>query len=93
MVAAAVHEVFSVQTVKKNIQTAIECSKESLNVRLGEDELEQVLSNLMSNAIDAVGEEHGKILIRIAEAANFYHYDVLWFAVITDDYVLKVYEK
>lgn len=39
---------------------------EPLLVRMGIGELEQVLSNLVINALDAVGEEDGEIVVRVA---------------------------
>ncbi len=69
-VAASVREVFSVQAAKKSVRTRLECPQRPLMVRLGVGELEQVLSNLLINALDAVSEGTGEIFITVREADN-----------------------
>jgi signal transduction histidine kinase len=69
-VAASVSEVFSVQAAKKNARLSLTCPPEPLVVRLGIGELEQVVSNLVINAVDAVGEDNGEIGVRVAPASG-----------------------
>jgi signal transduction histidine kinase len=65
-VAASVRDVFSVQAAKKHAQLKLESPTGPLPVRLGTGELEQVVSNLVINALDAVHEEEGEIVVRVA---------------------------
>lgn len=65
-VAASVREVFSVQAAKKHVRLVLESPTGPLYVRLGIGELEQVVSNLVINALDAVSEEEGEIVVRVA---------------------------
>jgi len=65
-VAVSVSEVFSVQAAKKRARLTVEQPDRSLPVRMGIGELEQVLSNLVINALDAVGDEDGEIVVRVA---------------------------
>ena len=65
-VTASVRDVFSVQAAKKHARLRLESPTGPLPVRLGLGELEQVVSNLVINALDAVSEEEGEILIRVA---------------------------
>jgi len=69
-VAASVTEVFSVQAVKKGVRLTLDCPATPLPVRMGIGELEQVLSNLVINGLDAVAERTGMIRVRVAEAEN-----------------------
>lgn len=69
-VAASITEVFSVQAVKKGVRMALDCPVEWLMVRMGVGELEQVISNLVINALDAVGEQDGAIRIRVADSGG-----------------------
>ncbi len=63
-VAASVRDVYSAQAAKKKVRTLLDCPSRPLMVRLGVGELEQVISNLMINALDAVQAETGAILVR-----------------------------
>jgi signal transduction histidine kinase len=65
-VAASVRDVFSVQAAKKHVRLGLESPSGPLYVRLGIGELEQVVSNLVINALDAVSEEEGEIVVRVA---------------------------
>ena len=65
-VAASVRDVFSVQAAKKHVRLGLESPTGPLYVRLGIGELEQVVSNLVINALDAVSEEEGEIVVRVA---------------------------
>jgi signal transduction histidine kinase len=65
LVARSVSEVFSVQAAKKGVQLEVTCADTPLIVRLGVGALEQVISNLIINAIDAVDEEVGKLAISV----------------------------
>lgn len=69
-VAAAMTEVFLVQAMKKGTRMILECAAESLMVRMGIGELEQVISNLVINALDAVAEQTGIILVRVVSAES-----------------------
>ena len=69
-VAASVRDVFSVQAAKKSARLRLDCPTEPLMVRMGIGELEQVVSNLVINAVDAVGEEGGEIAIRVGSAES-----------------------
>ncbi|PKN42386.1 MAG: histidine kinase [Deltaproteobacteria bacterium HGW-Deltaproteobacteria-18] len=64
-VAASVCDVFSVQAAKKHVRLGLESPSGPLCVRLGIGELEQVVSNLVINALDAVSEEEGEIVVRV----------------------------
>ncbi|MDD2466358.1 MAG: DUF3365 domain-containing protein [Desulfobulbus sp.] len=64
-VILSIREVFSVQADKKGVQVQLEIPQEPLWVRMGIGELEQVMSNLMINALDAVPETKGKIRITL----------------------------
>lgn len=48
----------------------LDCAAEPLMVRMGVGELEQVISNLVINALDAVAEQAGMICVRVVSAAN-----------------------
>jgi hypothetical protein len=43
----------------------LDCPGDPLFVRMGIGELEQVISNLVINALDAVGEQNGEIVVRV----------------------------
>ena len=64
-VAASVTEVFSVKAAKKQVRLDVTVPPEALMVRMGVGELEQVLSNLVINALDAVAERSGEIMVRV----------------------------
>jgi two-component system, NtrC family, sensor kinase len=69
-VAASMIEVFSVQAGKKGVHLYLEVPSESLSVRIGMGELEQVISNLVMNALDAVDPQIGKIHVSVEEQAD-----------------------
>ncbi|OBQ45923.1 ATP-binding protein [Halodesulfovibrio spirochaetisodalis] len=60
-VVQSISEVFSVQAAAKRVDLRASVMTEQVFVPMGEQELEQVLSNLVINAIDAVEENKGKI--------------------------------
>lgn len=64
-VAASVTDVFSVQAAKKCAVLVLDALPGPLPVQLGIGQLEQVVSNLVINALDAVGESGGRILVRV----------------------------
>ena len=66
-VVASVVEVFSVQAAKKRVHLQFDCHNKPLPVRMGIGELEQVISNLMINALDAVADDEGRIYIDIGK--------------------------
>lgn len=72
-VVAFVRDVFSVQAAKKRVELRLESQPGPLFVRLGIGELEQVVSNLVINALDAVGEEDGEIVVRVAPDGDCVH--------------------
>jgi len=69
-VAASITEVFSLQATKKGVRLTLNIPSDPLPVRMGVGELEQVFSNLMINALDAVAEQSGEIHVRVAAAAD-----------------------
>ncbi len=69
-VAQSLSEVFSVQAAQKGVRMTVLRRQPDLLVRLGIGELEQVLSNLIINALDAVSEETGEIIITVAANEN-----------------------
>jgi signal transduction histidine kinase len=64
-VAASVTEVFSVKAAKRDVRLSIDVPSEALLVRMGVGELEQVISNLLINALDAVAQHEGQIMVRV----------------------------
>jgi len=69
-VAASVTEVFSVQAAKKGARIFLHCPTEPLPVRMDVGELEQVIGNLLLNALDAVADQEGVIQVWVTEAAD-----------------------
>jgi signal transduction histidine kinase len=69
-VVASVAEVITVQAGKKSVRTIVDCPDQPLLVRMGIGELEQVVSNLMINALDAVGEQGGVIRVRVTDGGK-----------------------
>lgn len=69
-VAASVTEVFSVKAAKKHVRLEVTYPPDVLKVRMGVGELEQVVSNLLINALDAVAEEVGEIMVRVEPAGE-----------------------
>ncbi len=65
-VGTSVCEVIAVQAAKKNVRTSLACPEAHLYTHLSIGELEQIISNLMINALDAVQEDAGEIAITIA---------------------------
>lgn len=68
--AASLVEVFSAQAARKGVRISLECAETPLVVRLSAGELEQVASNLLINALDAVPEQDGLIRVRVAAEAD-----------------------
>jgi len=68
-VAASITEVFSVQAVKKGVRMTLDCPPQPLRVRMGVGELEQVVSNLVINALDAVAEQTGDVRVHVRMVA------------------------
>jgi two-component system, NtrC family, sensor kinase len=67
LVARSVGEVFSVQAAKKHVAITVDTPHRQLLVGIGIGELEQVIGNLTINAIDAVSEHVGKIVITVKD--------------------------
>jgi signal transduction histidine kinase len=65
-VAGSVTEVFSVQAMKKGVTLSLQCPSDLPRVRIGLNELEQVLGNLVINALDACPDADGEVLVRIS---------------------------
>lgn len=66
-VAASVVEVFAVQAAKKKVSLRLDCVLTSCLVALGTGEVEQVLSNLVINALDAVAADSGQVVASVRE--------------------------
>ncbi|GFM36776.1 ATP-binding protein [Desulfovibrio psychrotolerans] len=62
-VAAGIAEVFSVQASKKGITLLTDATPGTAIVAMAESKLEQVLSNLVLNALDAVPESGGQVFM------------------------------
>jgi signal transduction histidine kinase len=69
-VAASIIEVFSVQAAKKTVAMRLAGPATPRLVRIGVGELEQVISNLVINSLDAVKEATGEIRVAILEAVD-----------------------
>jgi two-component system, NtrC family, sensor kinase len=69
-VAASVREVFAAQAAKKQVHTQLDCPLRPLPVQLGVGAMEQVISNLIINALDAAPQGEGQILVRVGESAG-----------------------
>jgi signal transduction histidine kinase len=69
-VATSMTEVFSVQAAKKGVRMTLDCPVQTLEVRMGVGELEQVISNLVLNALDAVEEQGGEIRVRVVDTGS-----------------------
>ncbi|MFV0422303.1 c-type heme family protein [Oleidesulfovibrio sp.] len=69
-VAASVTEVFSVQALKKGVTLSLNCSDNLPKVRIGLNELEQVLGNLVLNALDAAPAQEGEIMVSVSQREN-----------------------
>ena len=69
-VAASMIEVFSVQAGKKGVRLSLDVPPQPLLVRVGVGELEQIISNLVINALDAVAAASGHILVVVKEQAD-----------------------
>jgi signal transduction histidine kinase len=69
-VTVSVVEVFSVQAAKKGVRITLDAPAHPLMVRMGVGELEQVIGNLVINALDAVAEQTGSIRVRIIALAD-----------------------
>lgn len=69
-VAASMVEVFSVQAAKKGVRMTLDTPSQPLGVAMGVGELEQVLSNLIINALDAVAPQTGRIEIRVVDQGD-----------------------
>ncbi|MDP3430031.1 MAG: HAMP domain-containing sensor histidine kinase, partial [Desulfomicrobium sp.] len=67
-VAASVTEVFSMKAGKKQVHLDVTVPPGALMVRMGVGELEQVVSNLVINALHAVAERSGEIMVRVKSA-------------------------
>ncbi|MFV0347462.1 MAG: DUF3365 domain-containing protein [Halodesulfovibrio sp.] len=64
-VAAGLAEIFSVQAGKKGVAIMTNAKPGKLFVAMGENELEQVLSNLLLNALDAVPGRKGEVFVEL----------------------------
>ncbi len=65
-VVASVCEVFAVQSTKKGVTLTFEPPDDKPQVRLAVGKLEQVVSNLVINALDAVEQGRGAVRLRVA---------------------------
>lgn len=70
LVAQAVGEVYSVQALNKRVHITVETPPQPAMVRIGVGELEQIVSNLTINALDAVKEQDGIITITVKDEAD-----------------------
>lgn len=64
-VAAGITEIFSVQASKKGVRLLCNAIPDVAIVAIGENELEQVLSNLLLNALDAVPDTRGEVVVDV----------------------------
>ena len=69
-VARSMTEVFAVQAAGRGVRVELDAPDGPLMVRLGQDELEQVLSNLLLNALDAVPNSSGRIVVRVTDGCG-----------------------
>ena len=69
-VARSVLEVFAVQAAARGVRTELDCPDGPLVVRPGIGELEQVLSNLLLNGLDAVEAGSGRIVVRVTDVCG-----------------------
>ena len=69
-VARSMTEVFAVQAAGRGVRVELDAPDGPLMVRLGQDELEQVLSNLLLNALDAVPSGSGRIVVRVTDGCG-----------------------
>jgi C4-dicarboxylate-specific signal transduction histidine kinase len=69
LVAASITEVFSVQAMKKGVRLTLDRPVAPLRLRMGVGELEQVISNLVINALDAVAEQTGDVRVHVRMVA------------------------
>lgn len=65
IVAARITEIFSVQATKRGVTLLSNAQSVQAMVGLGENELEQILSNLVLNALDAVPEHTGEVFVDV----------------------------
>ncbi|UZP65983.1 DUF3365 domain-containing protein [Desulfovibrio mangrovi] len=69
-VAVAIAEIFTVQATKKGVMLSTNAKAGRVYVGMGENELEQVLSNLVLNALDAVPERKGEVFVDVVSEAG-----------------------
>lgn len=67
LVVNNIAEVFSVQAAAKRAELSVAATTENVFAGMGENELEQVLSNLVLNALDAIEENKGQIRLSVEQ--------------------------
>ena len=69
-IAASMTEVFMVQASKKGVRMSLDTPPAPLMVQMGVGELEQVISNLIINALDAVDARTGEVHVQVVDAGS-----------------------
>ncbi len=75
-VATRIAEIFSVQATKKGVSLLSRAPSEPVMAGIGENELEQALSNLVLNALDAVPVRRGEVVVDVQEEGDGVHVTV-----------------
>ncbi len=87
-------------TIPRNIAITTYLSEEELVVPGDSMQIQQVLMNLLSNAVDAIGEDGGEIIIYTAKVCRVDEFDSLYALIVVEDsgegidekYLDKIYD-
>ncbi len=80
-------------TIPKNIIITTSLSKEELFVMGDPMQIQQVLMNLLSNAVDAIGDKGGRITISSAKVCLLEEFDSLYALILVEDTGEGIEEK